>query len=83
MIAGFKRWLGSLPARIAGSHVGEGEHFTGLSSKARFSPDDQLLLRMARAREELGETPVKPLIERNADTFVRPIDFDQDGLPNG
>lgn len=53
--------------------------FTSLSSKARFSADDQLLLRMARAREELGDVPVKPVrkVIVETDTFVAPAHVDE------
>jgi hypothetical protein len=55
VIARFRRWLGSAPARLNGSHVEpQSEHVTTLSSRAVFSPDDTLLMRMARARDELG-----------------------------
>ncbi len=68
MISRFQRWLSArlseIPAKLNGSHVTtKSERFTGLSSKARFSPDDQLLLRMARARDELPPNNVKRLIE--------------------
>ena len=60
MIARFRRWIGSLPARVNGSHVElECEQPTRLSTRAVFGPDDRLLLRMARAREQIGDVEVK------------------------
>lgn len=82
VISKLRRFWQTVPARITGSHVTtKSERFTGLSTKARFNPDDQLLLRMARAREELGDTPVKRLIESQPDTFVKPLDYDREPPP--
>jgi hypothetical protein len=84
VIARFRRWLGSAPARLNGSHVSpQSEHVTTLSSRARFSANDDLLLRMARARDELGPD-VQPRADRKliveTDTFVKPLDYGELGV---
>jgi hypothetical protein len=41
-----------------------------------FAPDQKLELRQAMQRDLIGDRPVKPLIESQPDTLVRPIDYD-------
>jgi hypothetical protein len=41
-----------------------------------FLTDNELEIRRAVARDLMGSTQVKPLIERNPDTWVKPLDYD-------
>ena len=41
-----------------------------------FITDELLELRIAAARDLIGDRPIKPLIESQPDTWVKPIDYD-------
>lgn len=75
-----KRFLRSVPARLYGTHIDQGEQFTSLSTKAHFLPNEILEARIAAARDLIGpHVVVKPdrkPIEDQEDSFKRPINYD-------
>lgn len=81
-VAAVRRWLSrfqallkSAPARINGSYVEtESEYVTTLSSRAKFPPNDALLLRLAAQKDLIGERPIR------ADR-VGQIDYETDPPP--
>lgn len=76
----------SVPHRFRGIHLGAGEQFTSLSTRATFEADQALERRIRAAREALG--PVEPkgdrkLLEDHADTFRKAVDVPEDSFPIG
>lgn len=78
-----RRWRAfwqSIPNRVYGSHIPDSpDGITRLSSRAVFSGDDVLLMRLARAREQLGEAPAqRRLIQDQPDYGERqPVDYER------
>jgi hypothetical protein len=73
-----KAFLQSVPDRLYGSYISQGESFMGLSSKAQFPADQALERRIRAAREALGTVEPKPVRKTEPKP---PLDYEE--LPNG
>jgi hypothetical protein len=69
--------LRSLPARIVGSHIEQGETFTRLSTKAHFLSDAELDRRIKAARDLMGDN-LHIKADRKPAEPKQPIDYAKD-----